>query len=155
MLETYKPDVVTLMVGTNNLVSGERPRDVISKIENLVRVCQRANPSTKVVVSGLITRSDRPELNSHIKTIHAVLERNSMNKDFSFMNNANIGFKHLEGDELHLNYHRKIGFFSSLPFSQRTLENSRLNVDPVSAQHRYTIYLNSHELITRLSSVIV
>ena len=108
MLETDKPDVVTLMGGTNNLACGERPRAVISKIEHLVRVCQRASPSTKIVVSGLITRSDRPDLNSHIKTINAVLERNSRNKDFSFMDNTNIGFNNLIGDGLHLNYHGKI-----------------------------------------------
>ena len=96
------------MGGTNNLACGERPRVVISKIEKLVRVCQRASPSTKIVVSGLITRSDRPDLNSHIKTINDVLERNSRNKDFSFMDNNNIGFNHLKWDGLHLNYHGKI-----------------------------------------------
>ena len=99
MLETDKPDVVTLMGGTNNLACGERPRAVISKIEHLVSLCQRASPSTKIVVSGLITRSDRPDLNSHIKTINAVLERNSRNKDFSFMDNTNIGFNHLKGTD--------------------------------------------------------
>ena len=108
MLETDKPDVVTLMDGTNNLACGERPRAVISKIEHFVRVCQRASPSTKIVVSGLMTRSDRPELNSHIKTINAVLERNSRNKAFPFMDNTNIGFNHLKGDVIHLNYHGKI-----------------------------------------------
>ena len=108
ILETYKPDVVMLMSGTNNLSYGERPRAVISKNEHLVRVCHRASPSTKVVVSGLITRSDRSELNSHIKTINAVLERNSGNKDFSFMDNTNIGFNHLKRDGLHLNYNGKI-----------------------------------------------
>ena len=113
MLTTYKPDVVTLMGGTNNLACGERPRSVISKIEHLVRVCQQASPSTKVVVSGLIVRSDRPELNDHIKTINAVLKRNSYNKDFAFLDNSSIDFQHLK-DGLHLNYNGKIKLARSI-----------------------------------------
>ena len=113
MLTTYKPDVVTLMGGTNNLACGERPRSVISKIEHLVRVCQQASPSTKVVVSSLIVRSDRPELNDHIKTINAVLKRNSYNKDFAFLDNSSIDFQHLK-DGLHLNYNGKIKLARSI-----------------------------------------
>ena len=54
IISTYKPDTVTLMGGTNNLSCDKRPRAVISKIEHLVRKCGQANPSTKIVVSGLI-----------------------------------------------------------------------------------------------------
>ena len=85
MLSTYKPDVVTLMGGTNNLACGERPRSVISKIEHLVIVCQQASLSTKVVVSGLIVRSDRPELNDYIKTINAHLEEKFLQQRFCIL----------------------------------------------------------------------
>ena len=103
MISTYKPDTVTLMGGTNNLSCGERPRAVISKIEHLVRQCRQANPSTKIVVSGLISRLDRPDLNNSITTINAVLKRNASNKDYTFMDNSNITYAHLKSDGLHLN----------------------------------------------------
>ena len=103
MISTYKPDTVTLMGGTNNLSCGERPRAVISKIEHLVRKCRQANPSTKIVVSGLISRLDRPDLNNSITTINAVLKRNASNKDYTFMDNSNITYAHLKRDGLHLN----------------------------------------------------
>ena len=90
MISTYKPDTVTLMGGTNNLSCGERPRALISKIEHLVRKCRQANASTKIVVSGLISRLDRPDLNNSITTINAVLKRNASNKDYAFMDNSNI-----------------------------------------------------------------
>ena len=130
MLTTYKPDVVTLMGGTNNLACGERPRSVISKIEHLVRVCQQASPSTKVVVSGLIVRSDRPELNDHIKTINAVLKRNSYNKNFSFLDNSSIDFQHLK-DGLHLNYSGKIKLARSLGqfISHHPFHNGHQKID--------------------------
>ena len=103
MISTYKPDTVTLMGGTNNLSCGERPRAVISKIEHLVRKCRQANPSTKIVVSGLISRLDRPDLNNSITTINAVLKRNASNKDYTVMDNSNITYAHLKRDGLHLN----------------------------------------------------
>ena len=103
LLSTYKPDTVPLMGGTNNLSCGERPRAVISKIEHLVRKCRQANPSTNIVVSGLISRLDRPHLNNSITTIDAVLKRNASNKDYTFMDNSNITYAHLKRDELHLN----------------------------------------------------
>ena len=103
MISTYKPDTVTLMGSTNNLSCGERPRAVISKIEHLVRKCRQANPSTKIVVSGLISRLDRPDLNNSITTINAVLKRNALNKDYTFMDNSNITYAHLKRDGLNLN----------------------------------------------------
>ena len=103
MISTYKPDTVTSMGCTNNLSCGERPRAVISNIEHLVRKCRQANPSTKIVVSGLILRLDRPDLNNSITTINAVLKRNASNKDYTFMDNSNITYAHLKRDGLHLN----------------------------------------------------
>ena len=103
MISTYKPDTVTLMGCTNNLSCGERPRAVISNIEHLVRKCRQANPFTKIVVSGLILKLDRPDLNNSITTINAVLKRNASNKDYTFMDNSNITYAHLKRDGLHLN----------------------------------------------------
>ena len=133
-----------------NLACIERPRPVNSKTEHLVRVCQRASPSTKEVVSCLITRSYRPELNNHIKTINAVLERDSGNKDFLFMYNTNIRFNHLNGDGPHLNCNgniklaRSIGQLISQAFP---FHNGHQKIPLyVSAQHMYAIDSKSQEL---------
>ena len=54
-----QPDIVCLMAGTNNVGNGEKPRNVLNKIEGFVATVQKKCPAAQVVVAGLFLKKDR------------------------------------------------------------------------------------------------
>ena len=57
----------------------------------------------KITFSGIIRRSDKPELNTKIDTLNVELKRLSPNKGHDFVDTNNIKFGHLNKGGLHEN----------------------------------------------------
>ena len=81
-----QPDIICLMAGTNNVGNGERPKDVINKIEYFVSEVYNKCPSAQVVVTGLLHRQDKPHLNKCIDIINNVLSRKQSGITFVDLN---------------------------------------------------------------------
>ena len=97
-----QPDIVCLMAGTNNVGNGEKPRNVLNKIEGFVATVQKKCPAAQVVVAGLVHREDEPHLNKSIDTINSVLSRQRSGITFVNPNNVrNVDI--LKKDRLHMN----------------------------------------------------
>lgn len=102
--KVQKADYMVLMGGTNNVANGDRPRDVISAVEQLATSCKQNNPDATVVVSSLLHRTDKPHLNTSIDKINRVLRKKANSTGYVFMNSASqIKASHLKKDGLHLN----------------------------------------------------
>ena len=59
--------------------------------------------STRVTFSSIIKRADKPELNLKIMQINDKLKNLCMENGYDFIDNINIGFRHLGRDKLHVN----------------------------------------------------
>ena len=57
----------------------------------------------KITHSGIILRSDKPELNTKINTLNTKLKSLSLNKGHHFIGNNNIKFGHFNKGGLHIN----------------------------------------------------
>ena len=97
-----QPDIVCLMAGTNNVGNGEKPRNVLNKIERFLATVQKKCPAAQVVVAGLVHREDEPHLNKSIDTMNSVLSRQRSGITFVNPNNGrNVNI--LKKDRLHMN----------------------------------------------------
>jgi lysophospholipase L1-like esterase len=104
VLHMTKPDAVVLLGGTNNISDGERPSSVISKIHGLVQKCKAAEPTTPVIVSGLLPRPMDKSLNHTTNIVNSVLSKTANKEGFIFLDNSRwINNSHLKRDGLHPN----------------------------------------------------
>lgn len=98
------PDYVVLVVGGNNVSNGDRPRQVIGAMENLIKRTKENNPDATVVVSNIFKRSAQPHLDRPIDVINKVLSKKAKTSDFVFIDTTNkIKPEHLKRDGVHLN----------------------------------------------------
>ena len=91
-------DEFVFHVGVNN-VEKETEDEIVRKYVELGQsiVCAR------VTFSSIIKRADKPELNVKIANINSKLKVLCMENGFDFIENNNIGFRHLARDKLHIN----------------------------------------------------
>ncbi|MBN1352363.1 T9SS type A sorting domain-containing protein [candidate division KSB1 bacterium] len=57
-LSVYSPDIVLLMIGTNDVNSAQTPEGIAGEIEQLVDIIYNDNVSTKIVLASLVPRKD-------------------------------------------------------------------------------------------------
>ena len=74
-----EPDVITLLIGTNDFGNDREVDAVFTAYTNLVWEISRQRPNTKVVASTLLTRSDKAEPASKIAPFNARLLDNLAN----------------------------------------------------------------------------
>ena len=63
-----KPDVLILHVGTNDLPKNINPLNNLRKVH---QKCLELSPETKLVLSNIILRKDKPNLDEHWKCVNA------------------------------------------------------------------------------------
>ena len=92
------PDTVILHIGTNNCPN-ETSRAILDKLLNLKGFILKLLPSSKVIISGIINRTDNSKasltakhLNNHLRSLNLEL-----------IDNENIGEEYLGRKGLHLN----------------------------------------------------
>ena len=94
-----------LCMGTNNLTKKKQSEmDTAKEIIEVVKKCYDHGVND-VYVAGL---SARPGFQEQINQINKILEHNATIHNYEFIDNSNISARHLQGDELHLNYDGEI-----------------------------------------------
>ncbi len=143
------PDYVVLMAGTNNISNGERPRDVISKMDSLAKECKANNCDATVVVSSILHRTDKPELNRNITVINRVLRQKAEESGFVFMNsNAKISPSHLRRDGLHLNR-------EGVTVMAQTIENTVKDLKETQSTSSHAPFHQGHQQVVRQEPIPV
>ena len=90
---SYKPDMIILHCGTNNLKKNQDPSVIADRILHLATESQRESPETAVVISAVLPRNDR----WHQKSLDVNVELKKL------CNSMNIGF--LEHEDFDKNHH--------------------------------------------------
>ena len=88
----YNPDEVIVHVGVNN-TEFESEEDILDKFAN---ISDSFYDMTKLTFSGIIRRSDKPDLNQKIDSINCQSEKMCLNKGHDSIDNNNIKFSHLK-----------------------------------------------------------
>ena len=91
-------DEFVFHVGVNN-VEKETEDEIVRKYVQL----GQSFACARVTFSSIIKRADKPELNVKIANINSKLKVLCMENGFDFIENNNIGFRHLARDKLHIN----------------------------------------------------
>ena len=95
-----KPDEVILHCGTNDL-RNEEPQEIAEKIAEIAQGIQARGQ--KATVSGLIRRTDSPELESKRRAVNVFLLEKLRGSQIGFINHDNVNPAHLNKWGLHLN----------------------------------------------------
>ena len=91
-------DEFVFHIGVNN-VEKETEDEIVRKYIQL----GQSFACARVTFSSIIKRADKPELNVKIANINSKLKVLCMENGFDFIENNNIGFRHLARDKLHIN----------------------------------------------------
>ena len=95
-----KPDEIILHCGTNDL-RNEEPQEFAEKIADIAQGIQARGQ--KVIVSGLIRRTDSPELESKRRAVNVFLLEKLRGSQIGFISHDNVNPAHLNKWGLHLN----------------------------------------------------
>ena len=98
-----KPDQLIVHVGTNSLRDSSNPTTCASEIIDLADSIKDALPTTELVLSTLITRSDDKDLERQVREVNKILRQHSGNKCWTILEHPNITKSHLNRSGLHLN----------------------------------------------------
>ena len=93
------PNEVIIHVGINNCERDEVD-DIISKYKDVGNVIRK---SSRVTFSSIIRRADKPDLNAKIAEINTELRNLCLCNGYDFIDNNNIGCRHLNRGKLHIN----------------------------------------------------
>ena len=106
-LNAIQPFRCIVVAGTNDL----RPKDntvleAESIVKSIISIGKTARDFgvTEINISGLVTRRDR-RLNRIIPRINALLQAECLREDFTFIEQDDITYAHLNDDGLHLNHY--------------------------------------------------
>ena len=102
-----KPSHLILHVGTNDLPSSE-VTDIPIKLNNLSKLIRSISPSTKVLYSNIITRTNtNDKFKQKVSEANKAINEYSKNVNITVINNDNIGVEHLARTGLHFNIFNK------------------------------------------------
>jgi predicted transcriptional regulator len=96
------PDYLIMHVGTNDLKQNS-PHQISMSITNLGQEINRKYPTTKLIISELITRNDDPQINTKVKQVNTKLLQVCTNNNWGHISHKNIVGKHLNPYGVHLN----------------------------------------------------
>jgi lysophospholipase L1-like esterase len=54
------PQVVVLLIGTNNTSKGDKPKDIVKGINTILNIIRKKSPQTKVLLLGVYPRGEKP-----------------------------------------------------------------------------------------------
>lgn len=84
-LNGVNPKVIVLLAGTNNLGSGAKSGEVVNGIQAILRVCREKSPKSKIVLMGVLPRSDNPSLRSEIEQTNRGLAKLAKDGEIRFL----------------------------------------------------------------------
>ena len=96
----YKPDLMIIHTGTNDLRSDKTPSDITEEIINLIERIK--TDENEIIVSGVVVRNDN--LNDKGLQVNASLKLKCVKYNVQFLEHYNISSRyHLNASGLHLN----------------------------------------------------
>ena len=95
-----KPDVVIIHSGTNDL---SHEIQTINKMKSVVKQVRNSIPNTKIVISGVIGRKDKKDLEVKVSDLNSRLKNYCKQQNIDFIDNQNIDGTCLGAKKLHLN----------------------------------------------------
>ena len=96
------PDDLIIHVGTNDL-KNKSASDVANDIITLCNGISEKHPSTRIIISELITRTDQKDLEPKIREVNSILTKCCRQRNWGLIRHNNIGANHLNNYGLHLN----------------------------------------------------
>lgn len=107
----YKPEMVFILIGTNDLAQGFSDEEILSNILKIVSIIKlQLNNSEVFVTSILPTKNNVPRPNTRIKKLNKQIEMLAVEQNFKFFNlfplfadNSESLKDELTEDGLHLN----------------------------------------------------
>ena len=98
-----KPDKLILHVGTNSLKGRETSSRCAQEIKTLTETISKSLPYTELAISSLITRSDDETMKNKVCQVNTELKQLCQQKNWKFIDNANITVNELNRSKIHLN----------------------------------------------------
>ena len=98
-----KPDKLILHIGTNSLKGRETPSHCAEEIKTLTETISKSLPHTELAISSLITRLDDESLTNKVCQVNIKLKQLCQQKNWKFIDNANITLNELNRSKIHLN----------------------------------------------------
>ena len=98
-----KPDKLILHVGTNSLKGRETSSRCAQEIKTLTETISKSLPYTELAISSLITRSDDETMKNKVCQVNTELKQLYQQKNWKFIDNANITVNELNRSKIHLN----------------------------------------------------
>ena len=97
-LQTEKPDICIVHIGTNNIGKEDDPFSIADKIIRVVKACQ-TNGCNKVFISSIIYRPDYPDV---VIQLNNILRQWQALHNYELIYNDNINDSCIANDNLHL-----------------------------------------------------
>ena len=95
-----KPDAIILHCGTNDLTKGV---NTIESLEKIVQTAKTESEWTELVISGLVTRRDKPGMIKKVADLNSRVKDFCRNQQIKFLDNSNLNDACLAAKKLHLN----------------------------------------------------
>lgn len=99
---TKKPTQVILHVGTNDLPQ-KQPSKIVEGIAEICDIIQTESPSTEIVISEIILRTDKAEYKQKIGETNSLLSNFCKSRNLYIIEHNNIGITHINSYGVHLN----------------------------------------------------
>ena len=94
------PDVIILHIGSNDLTKGG---DTIDNIQFIINKITKAASHTKVVLSSLLMRRDKNNIEKHVNELNVKLKTLAEDNFIDYIDNTNIDESCLGQKKLHPN----------------------------------------------------
>ena len=82
-----KPDAIILHCGTNDLTKGV---DTIKGLEEIVQTAKTQSEGTELIISGLMTRRDKPGMIREVADLNSRIKDFCRNQQIKFIDNSNL-----------------------------------------------------------------
>ena len=89
-------------VGTND-IKDKQTNEIVNGILEIEEVIKKESPTTNVVISELIHRTDKAEFSQKVDTVNEILVKACQRRNLTYITHKNIQDKHLNAYGLHLN----------------------------------------------------
>ena len=97
-----KPAQILLHVGTNDIPE-KVPSNIVNGIMQICDIIRNDSPSTEIVISEIILRTDKPEYQQKVSETNSMLAALCESRNISIISHNNIRTAHINPYGVHLN----------------------------------------------------
>jgi hypothetical protein len=89
-----KPHQIILHVGTND-IRDKQTNEIVNGILEIEEIIKKESPTTNVVISELIHRTDKAEFSQKVDKVNEMLAKACQRRNLNYIKHKNIQDKHL------------------------------------------------------------